>query len=68
MTDSPSVAFQLLLDGLIIFLLQYCENLEAQKVPRIEDWSMSRFELLAFIASCAESIRREQYFFRQLLK
>ena len=45
MSDSPSGAFQLLLDIHIIFLIRNCTNVEARKVLRNEDWSVSRFEM-----------------------
>ena len=44
-SDSPSGAFQLLLDIHIIFLIRNCTNVEARKVLRNEDWSVSRFEM-----------------------
>ena len=50
MSDSSSGAFQLLLDSHIISLIQSCANAEAQKVLRKDEWRVSRFELLAFIA------------------
>ena len=50
MSDSPLDAFQLLLISNIISLIQNCTNVEARKAFRNEDWSMSRFELLAFRA------------------
>ena len=50
MSDSPSGAFQLLLDIHIIFLIRNCANVEARKVLRNENLSVSRFELLSFMA------------------
>ena len=50
MSYSPSGVFQLLLGCHIIFRIQSCTNVEARKVLRNNDWSVSRFKLLAFIA------------------
>ena len=50
MSDSSSGAFQLLRDSYKTSLIQNCLNVEAQKILHNDDWSVSRFELLAFIA------------------
>ena len=49
MSDSPLGAFHLELDSRAISLTENCTNMEAQKVLCNEDWSVLRFELLAFI-------------------
>ena len=48
MSDSFSGAFQLLLDNQTIFLIQACTNVEARETLGNEDWSVSRFDFLAF--------------------
>ena len=69
MSDSPSGAFQLLLDIYIIFPIQSCTNVEARKVLCNKDWSVSRFELLTFIALLyvQGAYEGKEYFSRQLL-
>ena len=70
MSDSPSGAFQLLLDSHIISFIQNCTNVEARDVLRDKDWSVSCFELQVFIALLCVwgGILRGEYSFRQPLE